>query len=421
MQSLRLKQVWLIMAGLIAIGSHGMATELTLEQIEQLALDNDAVLQAKLAQGEAFKEQAVADSTLPDPKLKLGAMSVPVDTFALDQEPMTQVQVGFLQMIPRGDTLQIKSQQALKSSEASLAEVDDRRRMLIAQVRAAYLELLYWLSAEEVVNKNYQLFEQLVNITQAQYQSGVQRQQDVLRAELEKGLLADKLDDIRANQRVSSAQLAKFTAQQNKEFTITRTNPSLPHVRLNDEISSMLMQHPRMRAEDAKVSRSQYGIELARQEYKPEWMVDVTYGFRDGYDPSGAERADFLSAMVVFDLPLFTADRQDRNVSASRLQHQSVLDSRQDILRDLTRQYEEQMANWNALRERMQRYEKLLVPQAHGNAAASLHAYQNRGSEFTVLMRARITELDTELNYLRLRTNYLKTQAMLLYLTGEQQ
>ncbi len=420
MLSLRFIQVWLIMAGLLAVGSQGMATELTLMQSEKLALENDAVLQARQAQSNAFKEQAVAADTLPDPKLKLGLINFPTDTFARDQEAMTQVQVGIQQMIPRGDTLSLKSQQALKAGDAIAAEVEDRKRLLTAQVRTAYLELLYWLNAEEVVQNSYQLFEQLVNITQSQYQSGIQRQQDVIRAELEKGLLADKLDDIRASQKASFAQLGKLIAWQGVHFAVERTIPHLPSVAQGDS-ATLLRQHPRLYAEDAKVARSQYGIELARQEYKPEWMVDVTYGFRDGFNPNGSERADFLSAMVVFDLPLFTADRQDRNVSASRLQHQSALDSRQDIVRDLTRQYEEQMANWTVLRERMQRYEKLLVPQAHENAAASLHAYQNRGSEFTVLMRARITELDTELNYLRLRTNYLKTQAMLLYLTGEQQ
>jgi len=397
------------------------AAELTLQDSEKLAIDNDAVLQAKLAQTNAFKEQAISADTLPDPKLKLGLVNFPTDTFARDQEAMTQIQVGVQQMIPRGDTLDIKSQQALKSSEVSNAEVEDRKRMLTAQVRQAYLDLLYWLKAEEVVKNSYQLFEKLVIITQSQYQSGLQRQQDVIRAELEKGLLADRLDDIRANQKTSFAQFSKLIAKQDYTISIVRDIPQLPAVPQQTNIATVLRQHPRINAEDAKVARSQYSVELARQEYKPEWMIDVTYGFRDGFNPNGTERADFLSAMVVFDMPLFTADRQDRNVSASRLQHQSALDMREDILRELTRQYEEQKANWSVLQERLQRYEKILVPQSHENADAALHAYQNRGGEFNALMRARITELDTELNYLRIRINYLKTQAMLLYLVGEQQ
>jgi len=410
-----------VLLGLVISASQVMAAELTLTQSEQLALQHDVVLQAKLAQGNAFKEQAVSADTLPDPRVKLGLMNFPTDTFARDQEPMTQIQVGVQQMFPRGDTLGIKSQQAMKSGEVTLLEVEDRKRMLIASVRTAYLELLYWLNAEDVVQGNYRLFEQLVTITQSQYQSGLQRQQDVIRAELEKGLLADKLDDIRTNQKVSYATLGKLIAQQDDTFSITRAVPGLPAVSQTGDIKVLLSRHPRVLAEDAKVARSQYGIDLARQEYKPEWMLDVTYGFRDGYNANGSERPDFLSAMVVFDLPLFTGDRQDKNVSASRFQHQAAMDTRQDVLRELTREYEEQTSKWNVLQERVARYRKLLVPQSHENADAALHVYQNRGGEFSALMRARITELDTQLSYLRLQINSLKTQSMLLYLAGEQQ
>ena len=410
---------WLLSSCMALLPMYSYAIEMSLQQAESLALQNDAVLQAKLAQTEAFREQAVAADTLPDPKLKLGLANFPTDTFARDQEAMTQIQVGVQQMIPRGDTLNLKSQQALQSGEASFAEVQDRRQLVTAQVRSAYLELLYWLKAEEVVRNSYQLFEQLTSITQSQYQSGLQKQQDVIRAELELGLLADKLDDIRANQKTSYAQFAKLIGVQDENVVITRLIPKLHDMNITNDPLTILREHPKVFAENAKVARSQYGIELARQEYKPEWMIDVTYGFRDGYNPNGTERADFLSAMVVFDMPLFTGNRQDRNISASRLQHQAALQSREDLVRELKRQYEEQMANYQAMQGRLHRYEKLLVPQAHENADAALHAYQNRRGEFTALMRARITELETELSYLRLRINFLKTQAMLLYLVGE--
>lgn len=410
---------WIVMVGLSIYSMQGHTQELSLEQAEILALQNDAVLQAKLAQTDAFREQAVAADTLPDPRIKLGLMNFPTDTFARDQEAMTQVQVGIQQMIPRGNTLNLKSQQAMKSSEASSAEAQDRRRLVTVQVRAAYLELLYWLRAEEVVKKNYGLFEQLTRITQSQYQAGIQQQQDVIRAKLELGLLADKLEDIQANQKISYAQFAKLIGQQTEKVTVSRPIPQLQNIHERDDVLALLRQHPKVYVEDAKVARSQYGIELARQEYKPEWMLDVTYGFRDGFNPNGSERADFLSAMVVFDVPLFTGNRQDRKLSASRLQHQSALDLREDVVRELRRQYEEQLANWKILQGRVQRYETLLVPQAHANASAALHAYQNRRGEFTALMRARITEFETELNFLRLKINDLKTQAMLLYLVGE--
>ena len=410
-----------VIAVTILCSPHLYALELSLEQAESFALENDPVLQAKLAQTQAFRDKAVSADTLPDPKLKLGLMNFPTDTFDRDQEAMTQVQVGVLQMIPRGDSLNLKSKQVSKSGDASYAQMLDRQRQVKAQLRNAYLELLYWQNAEEVVKNSYQLFSQLTTITQSQYQSGMQKQQDVLRAELELGLLADRLDDIQSNQKASYAQFSKLVGLQNEALSIVRSIPQLPNISFSDDPRTRLREHPKMYSEDAKVERSQYGIELARQEYKPEWLIDVTYGFRDGDNPNGSPRSNMLSAMLVMDMPIFTENRQDKNVSASRAQHQSALQNREEVLRELLRQYEDQYATWQTLQARVQRYEKTLVPQAHENAAAALYAYQNRGGDFTTLMRSRIIELDTELKYLRLHINYLKTQSMLLYLVGEAQ
>jgi outer membrane protein TolC len=55
------------------------------------------------------------------------------------------------------------------------------------------------------------------------------------------------------------------------------------------------------------------------------------------------------------------------------------------------------------------------------NAQASLNAYQSGVTEFSTLMRARITELDVRLDDLRVRVDRAKAQASLLYLAGEDQ
>jgi outer membrane protein TolC len=50
---------------------------------------------------------------------------------------------------------------------------------------------------------------------------------------------------------------------------------------------------------------------------------------------------------------------------------------------------------------------------------ASLKAYQSGVTEFTTLMRARITDLDVRLQDLRVRVDRAKSQANLLYIAGE--
>ena len=73
---------------------------LSLQYAEQLALERDPVLSMKRAQSQAFLDKSVAADTLPDPKLKLGLLNYPTDTFDRDQEPMTQTRIAILS----GDT-----------------------------------------------------------------------------------------------------------------------------------------------------------------------------------------------------------------------------------------------------------------------------------------------------------------------------
>ena len=76
-------------------------------------------------------------------------------------------------------------------------------------------------------------------------------------------------------------------------------------------------------------------------------------------------------------------------------------------------------ANWLRLGERADLYSNQLLGEASSNAQASLNAYQSGVTEFTSLMRARITDLDVRLEELRVRVDRAKAQASLLYLAGE--
>ena len=61
----------------------------------------------------------------------------------------------------------------------------------------------------------------------------------------------------------------------------------------------------------------------------------------------------------------------------------------------------------------------MIIPKAKENTKAALFSYQSGRGAFTALMRAQITELETQLRSLRLNVDHKKTQAQLLYLVGE--
>lgn len=147
-------------------------------------------------------------------------------------------------------------------------------------------------------------------------------------------------------------------------------------------------------------------------------MLDLSYGKRED-TANGIERPDFVSAMVVFDLPLFTADKQDKKVAASKFRLNSALNAREERKRNLNRMWESNLSKEKRLSQRIKKYKNLLIPKAIENTKAALYSYQSGRGAFTALMRAQIIELETQLRALRLDVDYKKTQAQLLYFVGE--
>lgn len=391
---------------------------LSLREAERRALRNEPGIERLNASAVAMAERAVADGQLPDPKVGFGLLNFPTDTFDRTQEPMTQLQLSLQQSFPPGDSLEMKRRHAEALSGAQREMAAERTIKVLQEVRLSWLELYYWQGAERIVAQNSGLFSQLVEVTQRQYAVGRHNQQDVIRAQLERGLLDDRLEKIRIQQAQSRAELVRWAGREGGTRPLSDEFPHLPQPPTRERLEVALLEHPLLRSDLAKVIAGQDAVALAREAYKPGWGLGVNYGFRGGENLDGSERADFLSAIVTVDLPVFRSKRQDRELSARQQELQAARLARDERLRQLRQQLDAKYARWQRLSSRAALYHETLLAQANENAQAALLAYQNDAADFTVLIRARITELDTQLQGLRIRVDRAKAQAQLLYLAG---
>jgi len=91
-------------------GSYAYAEVLTLKSAEKYALENDPRVNKAIADTEAAMADSQASGQLPDPRVKVAAMNLPLDTFDLDQEAMTNLQLGIQQNFPAGSTLDLEKE-----------------------------------------------------------------------------------------------------------------------------------------------------------------------------------------------------------------------------------------------------------------------------------------------------------------------
>jgi outer membrane protein TolC len=400
---------------LFAAQASPVSSILTLEQAIFLTRDTETVSRALEYRALGYAEEAVAVSGLPDPKLKLGAMNFPTDTFDRDQEAMTQLQVGVIQAFPRGDSRSIQSK--IKSSNANKSHLLAENALLTAtrDVSKNWLELYYWLQAEKIVTQSRRWFNQLVGVTESRYRVGSATQQDVVQSELELERLTDRIEGIRIKQDMARSDLARWVGQQESLKSLPEKLSPISALPVTE---SMLISHPVIQASDAEVNKNSDSVELSRQSYKPGFAIDVTYGDRSGQNPDGSNRANFISGMVLMDIPLFTSKRQDKKLASSQQHLEASKQDRETALRKLSSKLQRAQSSLRILDRQIRLYSDRLVPQSNTHAELALKAYENSRVEFDSVIRARIAELDTHLKDIRLKVDRAQTIAMLNYLAG---
>ena len=413
----RVAALFAVLAG-STISSQLTASGLGLEDIEKLALASDPGVKSVEANQLALQEMAVAAEQLPDPVLKMGLVSLPTDTFNLGQEAMTQVQVGMVQKFPRGKSRSLRSEQiGLRSQGLDEMARDQELRILLA-VREQFLEVAKQKHLAAINAEAITAFSDVADITEQYYATGRVQQQDVLQASVELAKVEDRATRIAQEEEQARSRLAMWigdAAYRDLEDEWPRFDYQSPV----DTIKDSLQNHPRILALQKNVSAAETGVELAKQKYKPEFALDLTYGGRSGTNPDGSSRADLLTFMVVMDVPLFHQNRQDRLVAAQVAESSAVMFSRDDIFRRMKSEIDFHDATQRKQQQRIDLFENTLLPEASYSSEASFGAYQSSIEDLTTLLRTRITEFDLQLEHTRLLAEVLKTRARLLYLEGE--
>lgn len=394
------------------------ATALSLPQAVELALQLDPIIEKHSELAAAQQSAALAAGVLPDPKLKLALQALPTDSFSRNQEPMTQLQVGLVQKFPRGNTLQFRQAKLEELAAAQQAAAAQRDRVVKRQVRDAYLALLYQRKSNQIIESNKFLFAELVEITQSHYAVGINNQQDVLQAKLQLGMLDERLLQTQQAEQRAQAQLGKWIGAEAAKQPTPLALPRLPNLPDAQSSLALLTAHPLVQQSNANIRAAQQEVAIAKEQYKPGWQIDLTYGQRAGQNPNGDDRADFLSSAVVLDVPIFREKKQDKQLAARQRQAQAARLSRSELLLELRRQLDQHRIDWHQLQLRESAYNDLLK-QAHDTSEAALRAYQSGVSDFATLLRARIQEFETRLKALRITIDQRKAHTALLYLLGE--
>lgn len=397
------------------------AGEVDLQAVIKLAHELDPQLKQSEYRQLALEYESAGQSYWQDPRVSVSVANVPVESFSLDQEPMTQVVIGVSQMLPRGSSLTLKREQLLERSKIEAAVRQQRIAQSKRDITLLWLDVFREQEKIQIIEKNRKFFEQLSDLSSASYIStrGKTRQQHLIRTELEIMKLDEKRQRFVQNRDRYVQSLSEWLLADSSDDGLDIGTLQNPQLQLGTDmatlsqasIQTIITQHPEVQAIEQTMRSAQKTIALSREFGEPAWGVNAKYGYREG------DREDFFSVGVSVDVPINRHKQNRQSVSAATKRHASIKQQRLGVLRKLHSHFQQYRSEIRHLENRLRYYRENILTQVRVETESVQNAYISDEGDFRDVIRALMGELSAELEVLELDVQRQKNIAKLEYLT----
>ncbi|HSW31011.1 MAG TPA: TolC family protein [Longimicrobiales bacterium] len=387
------------------------ADTLTLPALLALVEARNPRLAAMRAGAEAAALRRPEASTLPDPMLQLGIMNFGIPSLRTDMPSSMAPSVQLMQMIPLGGKLSVMGRIASLDEAMATASAEEMSWGMREMASAMFYDLWAEDRRIEAMGETLALLRDFQQVARAMYVSGMGRQADVLRAEVEVARMEGEIRSMRTMREAMAERLnALLDLPADTPLGRPVLGPLPAEVPARDTLLAWasevrpLLEHGRQAVDQAR-SR----VELAKKELWPDVTVGVAYGQRG--DEMGTERMG--SAMIGFTLPIFAGRRQhamrDEALAMERMAASELAGREADVAARVG----ELLAELDGTRDLARLYREEILPQARATVESSLSSYRVGNVDFMTLLDAQMTVNEFQAELEGLLADYGKALAAL--------
>ncbi len=203
----------LLMSGIFVSGlllSNNLVQAADLDLLVQEALTNNPDLAVAKARWEQATYKSPQVGSLKDPVLSFALSNYPNDNFSSDETAMTGNEVKLAQAFPFPGKLENRSALANEQARWFEAVYQDKHFQIARKVKDAWYRLYFKEKAIVVTERNMALVDDIIRLTEVRYETGSGLQQDVLKAQVQRSKLMERLMTLRQKRSVVQADLNRL-------------------------------------------------------------------------------------------------------------------------------------------------------------------------------------------------------------------
>ena len=371
------------------------AARLSLEDLVREALASNPEIAAAQKRYDAARQRPAQERSLPDPMISTGYNSSgnPLPGAGLGTEPTANIGLMVSQGIPYPGKRDLRSAIASREADAELQQVDAARLSVVARVKQAYYGLAYTYAVGDVLERNRNLLETLLKVSEGRYAVGQAAQQDVLKAQTQLSILelqGERIAQLRAT------RAGALNALLNRPASAIVGRPDdlalVPFDYSLDTLVGTAADHaPMLRKDRIMIDRSQISVDAARKEYRPDFSVAGGY-FYMGAMPSMYEFRFDVTVPLQRARRAAAVSEQLSSLDAARSTYESTRLSLQGRLQE-----DFQMASTSARLAGL--YRGTVLPQARLALESSMTSYQTGAVDFLSVLMNFGSVLEYEMSY----------------------
>ncbi len=330
-----------------------------------------------------------------DPVFSASVSNVPLDTFDMGQEAMTQKSIGVTQRIPSAWSRASKRERAKSMTDMAKAIKAHRAAMLIESLKKTVNEIIFLERSLQILTENEAILDEFINIANAKYSVGKGIQSDVILAQVKRSELILKRFELDEKLKIARIRANRLLGRRPSTDFVTPPPWILDGDLEHDAVwRESLENSPAIIVARRSVDTAKRGLEVAKSMNGMNMALNARYGQRDD---TLAERPDFVSIGVGVSVPLWRSSKQDKYIASARFTVQEKAEALQDTILETSKTLKDTLQSIYKETQTIDLFRNGIIPQAEQALEASKAAYKLDKVEFLTMLINEITLLDLQI------------------------
>lgn len=404
----------LLFVPLLAAGQE--TKTLNLDELVAEALQNNPQLKAARHRTDAAVERIDQATSWDPPQVGFEFFQTPIQSFPNPAKNSMENDYFIQQMFPFPGKLSAMGKAAESNARMFTEGYKALERKVIRDLKSAYFELYLVQKKIQINEENQDLMRKFVEIASKQYEVGMGKQPDILRAQTELSTLINDGINLKKEKRTVEAMINTILSRPaNAELGyVPEIETAVPQWTYEQLQPLALEFRPELKAMAFNTEMNEAELSLSKREYFPNLMARVMYKNMIG------TKDDFWSAMVGVSIPIapWASGQVTSKVDENELNVKKAEEDYNNMKNMTLFEVQDALVKVQSNQNVVQLYKNTTIPQAEQTLQSTIAAYQTGKTEFLMLIDAYRMLLMVRLDYYMAVMNFMTSQAQLEQAVG---